>query len=90
VLVVVVFALALAFPSAQSGLVATLNTVVLYMIDYPISVLMEAMRPGLPDFWVRYAVFFALYLFVGGALWYAVGLVTAWVSRRLGTGRSLR
>lgn len=90
VVIVIVFSLSLLFPGSDSGAVGVLSTVVLYLIDHPIGLLAEAMRPELPDFWVRFTVFLALYLFVGGALWYAVGLVTAWVSRRLATGGRFR
>jgi hypothetical protein len=82
-LVLVAFGLGFFYGHNDSGPAYVFAIAVMYLLDLPIGLLCEALRLSLLDYGMRITVFLSLYLFLGGALWFCIGLGASWIARRL-------
>lgn len=65
---------------------AYLFCIFVYVIDLPVSLLIEALRSVLPELemtQMHIAVGLGLFLCLGGFMWYCLGLATTWLVRTL-------
>lgn len=82
-LVLSAFGLGFLYGHKDSGPAYVFALLVFYGLDLPIGLLAEALRPLLPGFGVRMTVFLSMYLLLGGAFWFCIGLAARWVGFRL-------